>query len=381
MKEISFQELNKLLEDSYLLIDIRDEDLRAYGMIAGAMAIDTDASADKINDKIEGLPADRKLIFYCESGRKTRELDERAFPTGREYYSLEGGYIGYVRALTADESNIEEKRHKAEESIRKKFHRQLFAPFAKACKNYQLIEEGDRIAVCISGGKDSMLMAKLFQEIQKHKHCNFDLLFLVMDPGYNKDNRALIESNARTLGIPINIFESRIFDAVDNIEKSPCYICARMRRGCLYNKAKELGCNKIALGHHYDDVIETILMGMLHSAQIQTMMPKLHSTNFEGMELIRPLYLIRESDICDWRDYNTLHFLQCACHFTDTCTTCHEDGTTSSKRLETKKLIAELKKANPFVETNIFNSVENVNADRVIAYKKDGVRHHFLDEY
>ena len=226
-----------------------------------------------------------------------------------------------------------------------------------------------------------MLMAKLFQELQRHRKVDFSLTFLVMDPGYNAENRALIESNARTLGIPITIFESNIFDAVDTVEKSPCYLCARMRRGYLYSKAKELGCNKIALGHHYDDVIETILMGMLHGAQIQTMMPKLHSTNFEGMELIRPMYLIRERDIIAWRDYNELHFLQCACHFTDTCTTCHEDGTTSSKRLETKKLIAELKKTNPFVETNIFNSMENVNLSTVLAYKKDGIKHSFLDEY
>ena len=276
---------------------------------------------------------------------------------------------------------VGEKQQKAEVSIRKKFHRQLFTPFAKACKTYKLIEEGDHIAVCISGGKDSMLMAKLFQEIQKHRHCNFELTFLVMDPGYNKANRELIESNAKALGIPITVFESDIFESVDSIEKSPCYICARMRRGYLYSNAKELGCNKIALGHHYDDVIETILMAMLYGAQIQTMMPKLHSTNFEGMELIRPLYLIRESDICAWRDYNDLHFLQCACHFTETCAAFHDDEPTVSKRLETKKLIAELKKDNPFVESNIFNSVENVNLSTVIAYKKDGVRHHFLDEY
>ena len=276
---------------------------------------------------------------------------------------------------------IEEKQRRAEECIRKKFHKQLFTPFAKACKNYQLISEGDHIAVCISGGKDSMLMAKLFQEIQRHRKCNFKLTFLVMDPGYNKANRELIESNAKDLGIPITIFESEIFDAVDTIEKSPCYLCARMRRGYLYSKAKELGCNKIALGHHYDDVIETILMGMLYGAQMQTMMPKLHSTNFEGMELIRPLYLVRESDICAWRDYNDLHFLRCACHFTETCETIQEDGTSTSKRLETKKLIAELKKANPYIESNIFRSAENVNVDTLIAYKKNGERHHFLDDY
>ena len=381
MKEISLAELNKLQKDTYILVDIRDEGLRTYGMIPGAISIDFDREPEEIQSDIAKLPYDKKLIFYCDVGRKTRDLDEDLVSQRRDCYSLEGGYIGYVRASMANEEDAEEKRQKAEQSIRKKFHKQLFTPFAKACKTYKLIEEGDHIAVCISGGKDSMLMAKLFQEIQKHRQCNFELTFLVMDPGYNEDNRALIESNAKALGIPITIFERDIFDTVDTIEKSPCYLCARMRRGYLYSNAQKLGCNKIALGHHYDDVIETILMGMIHGAQIQTMMPKLHSTNFEGMELIRPLYLVRESDICAWRDYNELHFLQCACHFTDTCSTCHEDGTTSSKRLETKKLIASLKKDNPYIESNIFKSVENVNLDTVIEYKKDGVRHNFLDEY
>ena len=280
-----------------------------------------------------------------------------------------------------EQDDLEESKKRAEESIRKKFHKQIFSPFAKACKNYELIKEGDHIAVCISGGKDSMLMAKLFQEIKRHRQVNFELTFLVMDPGYNAENRKLIESNAKRLGIPVTIFESTIFDTVDSIDKNPCYLCARMRRGYLYSKAKELGCNKIALGHHYDDVIETILMGMLHGGQIQTMMPKLHSTNFEGMELIRPLYLVREADICKWRDYNDLYFLQCACHFTQTCSTCDEDGTSSSKRLETKKLIARLKEDNPYIEGNIFKSVENVNLDTVIEYKQNGVRHNFLDTY
>ena len=381
MDEITFEELRKWPKDSYELIDIRDEGLVAYGMIPGALHIPMEAIEEGNSTGLENINGDRKLVFYCQIGRKSRELEDFELLKGRKIYSLEGGYIAYVRSLMHDDSAREEKQNKAEVSIRKKFHKQLFTPFARACKSYQLIQEGDHIAVCISGGKDSMLMAKLFQEIQRHRQLNFELTFLVMDPGYNKENRELIESNARALGIPVTIFESDIFDAVDTIEKSPCYICARMRRGYLYSKAKAMGCNKIALGHHYDDVIETILMGMLHGAQIQTMMPKLHSTNFEGMELIRPLYFIRESDICAWRDYNELHFLQCACHFTDTCTTCHEDGTTSSKRLETKKLIAELKKNNPFVESNIFKSVENVNLDTVIAYKKKGERHHFLDEY
>ncbi len=380
MKEITINELKELPKDSYELIDIRDEGLTLYGMIPGAINVYIEEL--EISDKIKNIPSDKKLIFYCEVGRMSREIDDTLdYLNDRDCYSLADGYVGYVRAGISTDKDKQEKKEKAEKSIQKKFHKQLFSPFARACKTYKLIEEGDHIAVCISGGKDSMLMAKLFQEIQRHRQMNFELTFLVMDPGYNEENRALIESNAEALGIPVTIFESTIFDTVDTIDKSPCYLCARMRRGYLYSKAKELGCNKIALGHHYDDVIETILMGMLHGAQIQTMMPKLHSTNFEGMELIRPMYLVRESDICAWRDYNELHFLQCACHFTDTCTTCHEDGATSSKRLETKKLIAELKKSNPFVEANIFRSVENVNLDTVIEYKKNGIRHNFLDEY
>ncbi|MCR5848807.1 MAG: ATPase [Lachnospiraceae bacterium] len=380
MKEITYDELKSMPKDSYKLIDIRDEGLTAYGMIPGAVNII--ALELENSNELKLTPRDKKLVFYCEIGRRSKEIDDTLeYLKEWDCYSLSEGYMGFIRAGIKSEDDREAKRKRAEESIQKKFHKKLFSPFAKACKSYKLIEEGDRIAVCISGGKDSMLMAKLFQEIKRHRQVEFELTFLVMDPGYNSENRALIESNAQALGIPITIFESTIFDTVDTVDKSPCYLCARMRRGYLYSKAKELGCNKIALGHHYDDVIETILMGMIHGAQIQTMMPKLHSTNFEGMELIRPLYLVREADICAWRDYNDLHFLQCACHFTDTCTTCHEDGTTSSKRLETKKLIAELKKTNPFIESNIFRSVENVNLDTVIEYKKDGVRHNFLDEY
>lgn len=380
MKEISYNELKSLPEGSYKLIDIRRESLADYGMMPGALNIPSDDLEG--SKELADIPKEKKLVFYCEVGKLSKEIDDtREYLEGRDCYSLAEGYMGYIRAGLESREDKEEKRKKAELSIRKKYHKQLFSQFAKACKTYKLINPGDHIAVCISGGKDSMLMAKLFQEIQTHRQVKFDLTFLVMDPGYNKENRELIEKNAEALGIPITIFESTIFDTVDTIENSPCYLCARMRRGYLYSKAKELGCNKIALGHHYDDVIETILMGMVYGGQIQTMMPKLHSTNFEGMELIRPMYLIRESDICAWRDYNELHFLQCACHFTETCSTCHEDGTTSSKRLETKKLIAELKKVNPFVESNIFRSVENVNLDTVIEYKQKGVRHNFLDEY
>ncbi|HAG04916.1 MAG TPA: ATPase [Lachnospiraceae bacterium] len=268
---------------------------------------------------------------------------------------------------------------KVEESIRKKYKKQLFSKFVKAIKNYELVLPGDNIAVCISGGKDSMLMAKLFQELKKHNKFEFGLKFIVMDPGYSAKNRALIENNAKKLSIPVKIFQSEIFDSVENIEKSPCYLCARMRRGYLYAFAQKEGCNKIALGHHYDDVIETILMGMLYGSQIQTMMPKLHSSNFKGMELIRPLYLIREESIKAWRDYNGLEFLRCACKFTENIEKADKENT--SKRLEIKKLIASLKETNPNVEANIFKSVENVNIDTVVEYKQKGIRHNFLEDY
>lgn len=274
-----------------------------------------------------------------------------------------------------------DKQAQVELSIRKKFHKQLFSSFAKAINTYDLLQPGDKVAVCISGGKDSMLMAKLFQELKRHGKFEFELVFLVMDPGYNPVNLELIKSNAKALGVPITVFQSTIFHTVEQIEKSPCYLCARMRRGSLYSKAKELGCNKIALGHHYDDVIETILMGMLYGGQVQTMMPKLHSTNFEGMELIRPLYLIREADIVHWREYNDLRFIQCACRFTEENPHVRADGSSESKRMEIKQLIKQLKEINPFVEANIFRSVENVNLSTIIAYKKDGVTHNFLEDY
>ena len=381
MNIINISQLSEMQKESYVLIDIRDEGSILYGLIPGAISIPAEELKQDTQKYLDSIDKQKKLIIYCQRGQISVEVAELLEGYGRESYSLEGGYNAYLVSQIEVNNQENDKQEKAEKSIRKKFHKQIFSPFAKACQKYQLINEGDHIAVCISGGKDSMLMAKLFQEIKRHRKVNFELTFLVMDPGYNRENRALIESNAKQLGIPITIFESDIFDAVDTIEKSPCYLCARMRRGHLYSKAKELGCNKIALGHHFDDVIETILMGMLHGGQIQTMMPKLHSTNFEGMELIRPLYLVREEDICKWRDYNELHFLQCACHFTETCSTCHEDGTTSSKRLETKKLIAMLKKTNPYVENNIFKSVENVNLNTIIEYKKDGERHCFLDDY
>ena len=272
------------------------------------------------------------------------------------------------------------KNERIELSIRKKFHASIFSRFCQGINKYDLLSPNDKVAVCISGGKDSMLMAKLFQELKRHNKFSFDLVFIVMDPGYSVQNRAQIINNAKNLNVPIQIFNTDIFDNVTEIEKSPCYICARMRRGHLYAKAKELECNKIALGHHFDDVIETILMGMLYGGQIQTMMPKLKSTNFSDMELIRPMYLIRESDIEAWRDYNNLTFLKCACKFTaQDEENMHEE---LSKRKKIKKLIQTLKKENKQVEANIFKSVENVMLPTIICYKdKKGKRHNFLEEY
>lgn len=312
-------------------------------------------------------------------GRISEDVADELNEKGLDAVSLEGGYIAWLLDDIKQKQAMDFAKD-VEQSIRKKFRKSIWCKFTKAINQYELVKEGDRIAVCISGGKDSMLMAKLFQELKIHNKFPFEVKFIVMDPGYSPENRKVIEDNARNLNIPITIFESDIFESVYHIEKSPCYLCARMRRGHLYSYAKELGCNKIALGHHYDDVIETILMGMLYGAQIQTMMPKLHSTNFEGMELIRPLYLVREDDIKAWRDYNNLHFIQCACKFTDTCTTCNNNEN-RSKRVEVKELIRSLKEVNPFVEGNIFKSVENVNIDTVVGYKQKGVRHHFLDDY
>ena len=266
---------------------------------------------------------------------------------------------------------------RVEEGLRKKFHKKLFTPFAKAINEYKLLEPGDKVAVCISGGKDSMLMAKLFQELSRHNKFPFGTVFLVMDPGYNAANREKIEQNAKLLDIPVTIFKTEIFSNVYNIQKSPCYICARMRRGYLYAKARELGCNKIALGHHYDDVIETILMGMLYGGQMQTMMPRVKSANFDGMKLIRPMYLIREADIIVWRDFYKLEFLRCACKFTADVA----DAEAESKRKKMKDLIAGLSEEDPGIAQNIFKSAENLNLATVIAYKdRAGNRHYFYDE-
>lgn len=337
----------------------------------------------------EKYSKDTPIYILCYTGQKSEEIEDILDEMGYEAYSLDGGFVAYLRwkfnkYLEQDKESgnntSEENVKEIERSIVKKFRKPIWRKFTQALNEYDLIQDGDKIAVCISGGKDSMLMAKLFQELKRHGKNNFELVFLVMNPGYNDLNYNVILNNAKILDIPITVFKTEIFDTVVDITESPCYLCARMRRGYLYSKAKELGCNKIALGHHYDDVIETILMGMLYGAQVQTMMPKLHSTNFEGMELIRPMYLIREADIIHWKEYNNLEFIQCACRFTEGCASCGGTGK-GSKRAEIKQLIKDLTKVSPYIEKNIFRSVENVNIDTVIAYKKKGQRHSFLDEY
>ncbi len=272
-----------------------------------------------------------------------------------------------------------EKYEEIERSIIKKYRKSIWSKFISGIKEYELIQDGDKIAVCISGGKDSMLMAKCMQQLQKYSEIKFETEYLVMDPGYNTINRQRIIDNAKLLNIPIKIFDSQIFEIVASVDETPCYLCARMRRGYLYRYAKELGCNKIALGHHFDDVIETVLMSMLYAAEIKTMMPKLHSTNFEGMELIRPMYKIREEDIIAWKRYNELQFIKCACRFTENCVL--DDNGGGSKRQEMKDLIKKLRQGNPSIDTNIFRSIHNINLETIIGYKQGKERHSFLDNY
>lgn len=262
----------------------------------------------------------------------------------------------------------------------KKFRKEIWNKFLRGVKDYQLIQEGDKIAVCISGGKDSMVMAKCMQRLQRYSKFPFEVVYLVMNPGYNEVNKQKIIDNAKTLGIPIHMFETKIFNVVADMKDSPCYICARMRRGHLYKNAQDLGCNKIALGHHFDDVIETNLMSMLYSGQIRTMMPKLHSENYEGMEIIRPLYLVKEADIISWAKYNNLEFIQCACRFTENQEV-YDDNSSNSKRQEMKELINKFRQISPFIEYNIFRSMQNVQLEKLIAYKDGDEYHSFLDNY
>ena len=270
-----------------------------------------------------------------------------------------------------------ERYQEIERSIIKKYRKDIWSKFVKAVIEYDLVKENDKIMVCISGGKDSFLLAKCMEELQKHGKFPFEVCYVCMNPGYNEANLNLIKENAKTMNIDLEIFESDIFDIVSSVEKSPCYLCARMRRGCLYKKAQDLGCNKIALGHHFDDVIETTLLSMLYGAEIKTMMPKLHSENFKGLELIRPMYLIREESIITWAKYHNLKFLNCACRFTEQCSTNESD----SKRLEVKNLIKKLKETNPNADYNIFKALDNVNLNCILGTKKDGEYTSFLESY
>ena len=381
MRSITVEELEERNLEQALIIDIRPRDQFMRGTFPGAVNI----PLEDFEERRTELEKTKTLFLLCHTGEKSLECVEELIDEGYDAVNVDGGYRAYLRLTlsrwTAEDSKEEKEKKTAEieRSIIKKYRKSIWRPFTKALNEYQLIQEGDKIAVCISGGKDSMLLAKLIQELKKHGHIHFEAVFLVMNPGYNEDNWSIIQENARLLGIPITVFESDIFDTVAGIEKSPCYLCARMRRGYLYSKAKELGCNKIALGHHFDDVIETILMGMLYSGKVETMMPKLHSQNFEGMELIRPLYMVKEDAIKAWRDYNRLHFIQCACRFTENCASC--GGGRESKRDEMKRLIEQFRKTSKVIDTNIFNSVRNINLRTVIGYHKNGEDYSFLDDY
>ena len=379
MKTITIEELLQLDQDTITVLDVRPADAYTRGSVPGAVSI----PLAEVEERMEELPKEKPVYVLCHTGEWSVDAVYELEAAGYDAANIEGGYRSFLRKklseFVQDENTTGEKQKEIERSIIKKFRKPIWRRFTKAIKEYELIQEGDKIAVCISGGKDSMLLAKLIQEIKKHGQISFDAIFLVMNPGYNEDNWNIIQNNAKILGIPLTVFNTEIFDVVAGIEKNPCYLCARMRRGYLYSKAKELGCNKIALGHHFDDVIETILMGMLYSGKVETMMPKLNSSNFAGMELIRPLYLVKEADIKAWRDYNDLHFIQCACRFTEHCATC--GGDKPSKRDEMKELIAQFRKTSDVIESNIFNSVRNINLRTVIGYHKDDWEYNFLDDY
>lgn len=361
------------------VIDIRDKADFEKETYPGAVNI----YWEELEEHMDEIRKDCPVYLVCYTGQKSEEIAEELTEQGYEIYSVKNGYRAWLKLklgrLMANHNEAEQRTKDIERSIIKKFRKPIWRRFTKAIREYELVQDGDKIAVCISGGKDSMLMAKLFQELLKHGKANFELVFLVMNPGYNEDNWKIIQDNAKVLGIPLTVFETQIFDTVADIDKNPCYLCARMRRGYLYSHAKELGCNKIALGHHFDDVIETILMGMFYGGKVETMMPKLHSQNFEGMELIRPMYLIKEDDIIAWRDYNQLNFIQCACRFTENCVSC--GGGRGSKRDEMKELIKEFRKQGDIIEKNIFRSVHNVNLRTIIGYHKDDMEYNFLDDY
>ena len=385
MKTITIEELEALKDAEKTIVDIRPQDQYMRGTFPGAVSLPASRLEEQYEEETARLDKMHPVYVMCHTGEKSQEWVRRLTGDGFDAVNVEGGYRAWLRLSLSrfvggeSEADREEKRARIEQSILKKFRKPIWRAFTRALNTYDLIQEGDKIAVCISGGKDSMLMAKLFQELKKHGKFQFETVFLVMNPGYNADNWKIIQDNAKLLGIPLTVFESDIFDTVATIEQNPCYLCARMRRGHLYAQAKALGCNKIALGHHFDDVIETILMGMLYSGKIETMMPKLHSQNFEGMELIRPMYLIKEDAVKAWRDYNGLQFIQCACRFTENCVSC--GGGRGSKRDEMKELIAHFRKESDVIEKNIFKSVHNINLKTVIGYHKDDWTYNFLDDY
>ena len=385
MKTITIEELEELKDAEKTIVDIRPQDQYMRGTFPGAVSLPASRLEEQYEEETARLDKMHPVYVMCHTGEKSQEWVRRLTGDGFDAVNVEGGYRAWLRLSLSrfvggeSEADREEKRARIEQSIIKKFRKPIWRAFTRALNTYDLIQEGDKIAVCISGGKDSMLMAKLFQELKKHGKFQFETVFLVMNPGYNADNWKIIQDNAKLLGIPLTVFESDIFDTVATIEQNPCYLCARMRRGHLYAQAKALGCNKIALGHHFDDVIETILMGMLYSGKIETMMPKLHSQNFEGMELIRPMYLIKEDAVKAWRDYNGLQFIQCACRFTENCVSC--GGGRGSKRDEMKELIAHFRKESDVIEKNIFKSVHNINLKTVIGYHKDDWTYNFLDDY
>ena len=385
MKTITIEELEALKDAEKTIVDIRPQDQYMRGTFPGAVSLPASRLEEQYEEETARLDKMHPVYVMCHTGEKSQEWVRRLTGDGFDAVNVEGGYRAWLRLSLSrfvggeSEADREEKRARIEQSIIKKFRKPIWRAFTRAINTYDLIQEGDKIAVCISGGKDSMLMAKLFQELKKHGKFQFETVFLVMNPGYNADNWKIIQDNAKLLGIPLTVFESDIFDTVATIEQNPCYLCARMRRGHLYAQAKALGCNKIALGHHFDDVIETILMGMLYSGKIETMMPKLHSQNFEGMELIRPMYLIKEDAVKAWRDYNGLQFIQCACRFTENCVSC--GGGRGSKRDEMKELIAHFRKESDVIEKNIFKSVHIINLKTVIGYHKDDWTYNFLDDY
>ena len=366
--KISVEQLKQLNKEEYILIDIRDAEEAFKNPIENSIVLSGESALETEFDST------KKIIVVCAQGYVS-DIVAQKLQEKYEAYSVDGGYVSIV--MDKMNTNVSDDFcAQVERSIIKTYRRKIWSKFTKAIRDYELVKEGDCIAVCISGGKDSMLMAKCFQELHKHSPVHFDVKYIVMDPGYSKENREVIEKNAKKLNIPVEIFESDIFDNVFNIEKNPCYICARMRRGHLYNYAKNLGCNKIALGHHFDDVVETILLSTFYASDYKTMLPILNSTNFEGMKLIRPLYYVKENDIIRWVNYNNLKFINCACKFTEK----NNDVNKNSKRKEIKELLKELRKVNPNIDNNIMKSTFNVNLNTIIGYTdKNGNYKSFLD--